>query len=302
MTWNSLLGFISGALLYATPLLFATLGELIGQRSGLVNLGVEGIMLMGAAVSFAVAANTGNAFMGLLVAMAVGAVFNLLYGFLVVTRRAHQLASGLTVMFFGMGLSALIGKVYVGKYAASLPRFQLPLFSGLGPTMFNYDLLVYLAFPLAALVWWVLFRTRWGLGLRAVGETPAAAFAAGRSPAVFRWEAILVAGMLGALAGAHLSIGIARAWSEMMTAGRGWVAIALVIFSKWNPLRAIAGALLFGAAVMFQLQSQAWGLRISPFFLDMLPYLLTLGVLILWGGAGRHVAPGSLGRPYRGRE
>jgi simple sugar transport system permease protein len=302
MNWTAVLAFLSGAILYATPLLFATLGEVIGQRAGLVNLGLEGIMLIGASVSFAVGVHTGNAGVGLLAAMAVGIMFNLLYGFLVITRRAPQLASGLAMMFFGLGLSALIGKAFVGQGTAGLPTFQLPGLALLGRTVFNYDPLVYIVFPLAVVVWWALFRARWGLSLRAVGESPATAYAAGLSPVFLRYQAVILGGLLGSLAGAHLSLGVARTWSEMMTAGRGWVAIALVIFAKWHPLRAMFGAILFGGAVTLQLQAQVWGIGVSPFLLDMLPYLLTLVVLLLWGGARRHAAPGSLGRVYRGTE
>ena len=153
--------------------------------------------------------------------------------------------------------------------------------------------------PVAGLAWWALFRTRWGLALRAVGENPAAAFAAGRRPEALQYQALLVAGLLAGIAGAHLSLGLAKTWAEWMTAGRGFIAVALVIFAKWHPLRAIAGALLFGGAISAQLELQALGAPVSPFLLDMLPYVLSLGVLALWGGARRHAAPGSLGRVFQ---
>ena len=167
-------------------------------------------------------------------------------------------------------------------------------------TLFNYDLLTWLAIPVAILVWWTLFRTRWGLGVRAVGESPAAAFAAGRDPAVLQYQALSSGGVLGGLAGAHLSLSLTLTWAEYMTAGRGFIAIALVIFSKWHPLRAIAGALLFGGAEALQLQLQARGSDISPFLLEMAPYLLTILVLLAWGGSRRLAAPASLGRTFYG--
>lgn len=303
MSWMLIPSVLSGAILYGAPLLYATLGEIIGQRGGMVNLGIEGVMLVGASVGFAVTAETGSPWAGILVAALAGGAFNLIYGYLVVTRRANQLAAGLALMFFGIGVSALVGKAYVGARIVGVSRYQFPGVSSLpwaSETLFRYDLLVYLAFPCAALVWWSLFRTRWGLSLRAVGENLSAAYASGRRISLLRYQAIFVAGLLGGIAGAHLSIAIARAWTEGMTGGRGFIAVALVIFSKWHPLRAIAGALLFGGAVTLQLQLQAQGVQISPFLLNMIPYVLTIGVLMLWGGARRFAAPAGLGKVYQG--
>lgn len=305
MNWELLRGVLSGTIMYGVPLLYTTLGEVIGQRAGMVNLGLEGILLVGAAVGFAVSSLTGNPWVGLGVAAIAGSVFNLVYAFLVVTRRANQLASGLAIMFLGMGLSAMIGRAFVGGGSNGLARYQIPgvsLFSWATDSMFSYDLMVYLAFPVAVLVWWLLFRTRWGLSLRAVGESPSAAFAAGRRISLLKYQATLLCGFLAGIAGAHLSVALARTWSEGMTGGRGFIAVALVIFSKWHPLRAIAGAMLFGGAVTLQLQLQAQGAAISPFVLNMIPYVLTLGVLLVWGGARRFTAPGGLGRVYSGEE
>jgi simple sugar transport system permease protein len=291
--------------MYGVPLLYATLGEVIGQRAGMVNLGLEGILLVGASVGFAVTVETGNAALGVVVAMVAGGLFNLLYAFLAVTRRANQLASGLALMFFGIGLSALVGKAYIGKRIVGLARYQIPGIahqSWASKTLFSYDVLVYLAVPIALLVWWVLFRTRWGLSLRAVGESPTAAFAAGRRVSLLRYQAQFLNGMLSGLAGAHLSLALAMTWTEGMTGGRGFIAVALVIFSRWHPLRAIAGALLFGGAVTLQLQLQAQGTDVSPFLLNMMPYVLTLGVLVIWGGVRRFTAPGALGRVYYGED
>jgi len=304
MTTPLLIGLLAGAILSGTSLLYATLGETLAERSGIVNLGLEGILLTGASVGFAVTVITGSAWLGLAAASLAGGLVNALFGWLVVTRKANQLASGLAMMFFGFGASALIGAPYVGAVIAGLPKWRPSWLAGLpwvrSTTLFNYDLLTWLAVPVAILVWWALFRTRWGLGLRAVGESPAAAFAAGRNPAALQYQALCIGGMLGGLAGAHLSLSLTLTWAEYMTAGRGFIAIALVIFSKWDPLRAIAGALLFGGAEALQLQLQARGSAVSPFVLEMSPYLLTLLVLLAWGGARRLAAPASLGRTFYG--
>ena len=298
-------GLLSGSIAAGTPLLYATLGEVIAERAGIINLGLEGVMLMGAVVGFSTTVQTGSAAVGIFAAALAGGIFNLLFGFLVITRRANQLASGLALMFCGVGLSALLGAPYIGSRIQGLNEIRIPLLSDLpvvGATFFHYDILVYLTVPIAILGWWVLFYTRWGLSLRAVGEDPTAAFAAGKNPYALQYQALLIAGVLGGIAGAHLSLASAKTWAEWMTAGRGFIAVALVIFSKWHPLRAIVGSLLFGGAIAFQLQMQARGVPVSPFLLDMLPYLLSLAVLAVWGGARGHAAPASLGRVFQGTE
>ncbi|NQS91684.1 MAG: ABC transporter permease [Chloroflexi bacterium] len=303
MSILAILGVISTAIFSGTSLLYTTLGETIHQRSGIVNLGLEGVMLIGASSGFAVAALTGNPFLGVLVAGLAGGLVNLFLGYFIITRRANQLASGLALMFFGFGLSALIGKPYVGVRINALPRITLPWVSNL-PTLyaslFEFDILIYLVVPIAVLIWWLLFRTRWGLGLRAVGENADTAFASGRNPKLIRYQALFLGGMLAGLGAAHLSIAYTMNWTEYMTGGRGFIAVALVIFSKWHPIRAIAGALLFSGAVAFQLLLQSSGVQVSPFLLDTIPYLLTLLVLLAWGGTRKHAAPASLGRVYQG--
>lgn len=300
-----LLGVLSSAIFSGTSLLYTTLGEVIGERSGIVNLGLEGVMLVSAALGFAVTSTTNNPYLGILAAMLSGGLLNLLFGYLVISRKANQLASGLAIMFFGFGLSALIGAPYVGAKITSLPRITLPGLSdllGSYASLFQFDLLIYLVVPVAIGVWFLLYRTRWGLGLRAVGESADTAYAAGRNPNLLRYQALFLAGMLAGLGAAHLSIVYTKTWKEFMTAGRGFIAVALVIFSKWHPLRAIAGALLFGGAVAFQLLLQASGVNVSPFLLDSIPYVLTLLVLMAWGGTRKHSAPASLGRVYHGSE
>lgn len=295
---------VAGCVVSGTPLLYATLAEVIGERAGVVNLGLEGVMLMGAVVGFVTTVQTGSAAAGVLAAALAGAAFNALFAWLVVDRRANQLATGLALLFCGVGLSALIGAPYIGRPITGLAELTVPGLASipvLGPALFVHDALVYAALPVAVATWWALFSTRWGLAVRAVGENPVAAFAAGRSPRAVQYQALVLAGLLAGIAGAHLSIGVAKTWAEWMTAGRGFIAVALVVFARWQPLRAIAGAFLFGGAISLQLQLQARGVPISPFVLDMLPYVLSLAVLAAGGGMGRHAAPGSLGRVFQGQ-
>lgn len=305
MTLLAIFGVISSAIFSGTSLLYTTLGEVIDERAGIVNLGLEGVLLVSASSGFAVTSLSGSPYIGILVAVFAGGLMNMILGYLVISRKANQLASGLALMFCGFGLSALIGKSFVAVKINSLPRILLPGLEGLPrlyTSLFKFDPLIYLVIPVAVLVWWLLFRTRWGLGVRAVGENADIAYASGRNPHLIRYQALFVGGMLAGLGAAHLSIAYAMNWTEYMTAGRGFIAVALVIFSKWHPLRAIIGALIFSTAVAFQLLLQSSGVQISPFLLDTIPYLLTLIVLIAWGGNRKHAAPASLGRVYQGSE
>jgi general nucleoside transport system permease protein len=305
MSLLSILGVLSSAIFSGTSLLYTTLGEVIDERAGIVNLGLEGVLLVSASSGFAVTAITGNPYLGVLTAVLAGGLMNMIIGYLVIHRQANQLASGLALMFFGFGLSALIGKPYVGVKITGLPRIVLPGAASLPKlytSLFSFDVLIYLAVPAAIFVWWLLFRTRWGLGVRAVGENADTAYASGRDPRWIRYQALFIGGLLAGLGAAHLSIAYTMNWTEYMTAGRGFIAVALVIFSRWHPLRAIAGALLFSGAVAFQLLLQSSGVQISPFLLDMIPYVLTVIVLIAWGGNRKQSAPASLGRVYHGSE
>jgi general nucleoside transport system permease protein len=308
MNATLLAGVLSSAILSGTSLLYGTLGELLGERAGVVNLGLEGIMLIGAAVGIAATALTGNPYFGIVAAALAGAMANLIFAYVVVGCRANQLAAGLSLMFFGFGVSALVGRPFVGAVITGLPRLRIPGLgnaagaAGVGARLLDYDILVYLAVPTAILMWWLLFRTSWGLGLRAVGESPSVAYAAGRRPERLQYQALGLAGLLGGIAGAHLSVALTLSWAEGMTAGRGFIAIALVIFAKWNPLWVIVGALLFGGAEGLQLQLQAAGTDVSPFLMSMIPYLLTLLVLFVWGWSRQSVAPAALGRTFVGVE
>ena len=303
MTLLAILGVLSSAIYSGTSLLYATLGEVVSERSGIVNLGLEGVLLVSAATGVAVASTTSNPYLGIVAAMLAGGPMNLMFGYLVITRKANQLASGLATMFLGFGLSALIGNKFVGVKIAVLPRLLLPGLAGLPrlyTSLFRFDFLIFLVIPVALLVWWLLFRTRWGLGLRAVGENADIAFASGRNPLWIRYQALSLAGSLAGLGAAHLAIAYTMSWTEYMTIGRGFIAVALVIFSKWHPLRAIAGVLIFSGAGAFQLLMQASGVQISPFLLDTIPYLITILILIAWGGNRKQAAPASLGRVYQG--
>lgn len=303
MTRTIVIGVLANAILLATPVLYATLGEVVGQRAGIVNLGIEGIMLMGASIGYVTAAVTGSSILAVLAGAAAGCAFNLGFGVLVVGPRTNQLASGLALFFLGGGLSALIGADFVGRRIRGLGHVALPGLSIIPAPydrLFRQDALVWLAAPVAVVLWWLLMRTRWGLRLRAVGEDRAAAFAAGLSIKRLQYEALGLAGILGGLGGAHLSVAFTRTWQEGMTAGRGFVAIAIVIFSLWRPVRAIAGALLFGLAMAVGLQLQAQGAPVSPFLLDMLPYVVTLAVVLTWGRPKAFASPAGLREVFEG--
>ncbi len=286
---------LSSSVVSGASLFYAASGELVGERAGVVNLGLEGLMLIGAAEGVAAASLSGNPYVGVVAAGLACLLANMIFGVLVIERRANQLAAGLSLMFFGFGASTLIGRPFVGTLVPGLPRIAAP---GLGP----FDILVWLAVPTALFLWGLLFRTRWGLVLRAVGEDPAAAFAAGRRPKQMQFQALALAGFLAGVGGAHLSVGLTQTWDEGTTSGRGFIAIALVIFSKWNPLWLIAGALVFGGAEALQLQLQARGADVSPFLMTMAPYLLTLMILAFWGWSRRAAAPAALGRNFFGVE
>jgi ABC-type uncharacterized transport system permease subunit len=296
-------GMAAGAIRSGTSILYAALGETLVERAGMVNLGLEGCMLTGACFGFVVTYRTGNAYLGLVAAALAGGLYNQLFGILAVTRRANQLASGLTLLFFAYGLTAIVGADVVGKRIEGLDQFSIPVLGGIpwvGPVLFQGDILTFGLIPCALLVWWLLNRTRWGLNLRTVGESRAAAYAAGLNPQRIQYQALFLGGMLGGIGGAQLSLSYALVWVEQMTQGRGFIAVALVIFASWRPLRTIAGALLFGAAIAFQLQLQAHNTGASPFLLDMLPYLLTLLVLLFVGRKRQFQAPQGLWEVFEG--
>jgi simple sugar transport system permease protein len=303
MILTFIVGVLVGAIQAGTSVLYAALGEIVNERAGVINLGLEGAMLIGAATGIAVGAQSGNPYAGVAAAALAAGFYNLLLAYLVVGRGANQLAAGLALSFVGIGLSALIGRPYVGQLVAGLPKLPMGELAHLpvvGRILFNHDLLTYVVIPLAILLWWLLFRTRWGLTLRTVGESKSVAYAAGLHTGWLQYQALFIGGLLAGVGGAQLSLAFTGVWAEGMTAGRGFIAVALVIFAAWNPLRAILGALLFGGALAFQLQLQARGAPVSPFFLDMLPYLLTLGVLLLLRGNRRYAMPEGLKGVFEG--
>ncbi len=289
----------------ATPLLLAALGELIVEKAGVLNLGVEGMMLVGAVAAFATAVGTESATLAILTAALAGGVMALLFGFLTLTLLASQVATGLALTIFGIGLSALIGAPYVGTPLQRLPQLEIPILSGLpviGPLLFSHDFLVYFAIAMVAGLAWFLNRSRAGLVLRSVGESHNAAHALGYPVIRVRYLAVMFGGMMAGLGGAYLSLAYTPMWIEQMTAGRGWIALALVVFAAWRPLRALIGAYLFGGVTILQLHAQGGSfIDIPSQFLSMLPYIATILVLaFMSSGAMRQrlQAPACLGRPF----
>ena len=300
------------AIVAGTSLVFATIGEIFAERSGILNLGVEGMMIMGAVTGFAAAYHSGNAWIGVLVALMAGGAMALIHAFLTISLRADQVVSGLALTMFGTGLSSFLGQ-RLGTGGTPLvgligPRFRpvaIPLLSDIpivGSMLFNQDLLVYLMYLLVPLSWYFLYKTRPGLHLRAVGESPQTADALGVNVFKLRYFYTTLGGMLAGLGGAHLSLAYTPGWTEHLTGGRGWIAIALVIFATWDPLRAVIGALLFGGVNAIQFRLQATGTTIPASLLNMLPYILTVVVLvaITWFESFRKRVgpPAALGLPY----
>lgn len=290
----------------ATPLLLAGLGELVVERSGVLNLGVEGMMLIGAVTGFAVTFTTGQPALGILAAALAGAAMALIFAVLTLTLMANQVATGLALTIFGVGLSALLGAGFVGHPIAALPKLSLPVLTGLpvvGPLLFGQDALVYLSVAMTFGVAWFLKRSRAGLVLRAVGESAESAHSIGHPVQLVRYLACLFGGAMAGLAGAFLSLSYTPLWIEGMTAGRGWIALALVVFGSWRPWRVLLGAYLFGGVTILQLHAQGiGGIDVPPQVFTMLPYLATIAVLVIIAAGpwrGRLQAPAALGKPFR---
>lgn len=268
----------------ATPLMIAAIGELVVERSGVLNLGVEGMMIMGAVMGFAGAQWTGSAYLGIVIGILAGAAFSMLFAFLTLTLVANQVATGLALTLLGLGLSGMIGEAFVGQPGIKLDPIIIPGLSAIpfvGSILFSQDLIVYASFALIFGVSWLLFRTRAGLTLRGVGDNHVSAHSLGISVIKIRYLAVLFGGACAGLAGAQLSVVYTPQWIENMTAGRGWIALALVVFASWRPWRIVAGAYLFGAVTIAQFHAQAVGLKIPSQFLSSLPYLATILVLVL---------------------
>ncbi len=299
--WANILITIATA---ATPLLIAAMGELVVERSGVLNLGVEGMMVMGAVTGFGVALTTGNPWIGMLAGTLVGALFSQLFAFLVLSVATNQVATGLSLTLLGLGLSGMIGEAFVGMPGIKLPTLYIPGLSDIpfiGKLVFSQDPIFYISLILVFAVWWFLFKTRAGLTLRSVGDNHDSAHALGIKVLRIRYLAVAFGGACAGLAGAHLTLVYTPQWIENMTAGRGWIALALVVFASWRPLRVLAGAYLFGAVSIGQLHAQALGIGIPAQFLSALPYLATIVVLVVISGNRRLTlinTPASLGRPF----
>ena len=288
----------------STPLLLAAIGELVVERCGVLNLGVEGMMIVGAVCGFVVAYTTGSAVLGILAAVAAGIAMALLFGFLTQTLATNQVATGLALTLFGLGLSGLIGESYTGLPGVKLAAIQIPVLSEmpfLGPVLFAHDVLVYLSFVLVLAVAYVLKRTRIGLVIRAVGDNHHSAHALGCPVIIVRYGCIVFGGMCAGLAGAYLTLVYTPQWVENMAAGRGWIALALVVFATWVPLRVAVGAYLFGAVWIMGLYAQALGVGIPSQLLSSLPYLVTIGALVIISGnrtLTKVNTPACIGQPF----
>ena len=288
----------------ATPLVYAALGEAITEKSGVLNLGVEGMMLVGAVCGFAAVHLSGSASLGILAGMTAGVGLSLIFAVLVLTFQATQVATGLALTIFGIGISALMGQDLVGIAYDGLPKLAIPGLSAIpffGPLLFHHDILVYGSFALVFAVVWFLKSTRAGLILRAVGDSHDAAHAIGYPVIRIRYMAIMFGGAMSGLAGAYLSLAYSPLWIENMSAGRGWIALALVVFATWRPWRVFIGAYLFGGITILQLHAQALGAGVPAQVMSMLPYLATIIVLVLISRDRTKIrlnAPACIGRSF----
>ncbi len=304
MSVATVIAIVASAVAAATPLVYAALGELVAERAGILNLGVEGMMLVGAMTGFAVGVSSGSLLLGFMAAAGAGALLALLFALLALGLQTNQVATGLALTLFGIGLSAFAGRGYVGMPIQRVPPLHFPVLTDLpvvGPLLFHYDALVYLSIALCALVAWTFARTRLGLRLRAVGEAPEVAHALGQPVLPLRTLAVLFGGMMSGVAGAYLSTAVTPMWVEGMSAGRGWIALALVVFGTWKPWRVLAGAYLFGTVTVLQLYAQGFGIHVPSEFLSMLPYIVTIVVLVVICRDRRTILlnqPVSLGRPF----
>jgi len=309
MGWETwIITTFSRSLAYGTPLLLGTLGEIYAERSGVLNLGVEGMMIMGAYSGFTTAYITGNPWLGILVAAVVGGAFSLIHAFASVTLKANQIVSGLSLTMLGLGLSGMFGRGLEGKpLPVTIPKITISGLSKipfLGPILFEgQNLIVYLTILLVPLLWYILYRTRIGITIRSVGESPATADSLGINVDRVRYMCVFLGGILAGVAGGYLSVAYRPAWTEGMTAGMGWIVIALTIFAFWNPVYGMLGAYLFAALYHLSYRLQPW---VSPEFLKAMPYAFAILVLIFVSRGTlqkRMGAPAALSLPYtRGEE
>lgn len=288
----------------ATPLVIAALGELVTERAGVLNLGVEGMIVIGAVCAFAAAHLSGSPYIGILAGIAAGALFSLLFGFLTLTLVTNQVATGLALTILGLGVSGMLGESFVGVPGVKLPNIVFPVLSDIpfvGPILFRQDLIFYISIALVFGISWFLFKSRTGLKIRAIGDSHSSAHALGINVIRTRYFAVMFGGACAGLAGAQLSLVYTPQWVENMSAGRGWIALALVVFASWRPWRVLAGGYLFGAVTIGQLHAQAFGIGVPSQLLSALPYVATIVVLIIISHNRRTTlinTPASLGKPF----
>jgi ABC-type uncharacterized transport system permease subunit len=300
-TLSAVIGILTAGIRLATPYLYAALGETLGQRSGVLNLGVEGQMLMGAFAAFYVSITTGNLWLGLLAAVIVGAVMGLSMAFVTVNLQAVQGISGIGFYLFGLGMSTLLFQMTLGtvETVSGFPPLHIPILGDIpviGEIFFNHNIMVYGAYALVPIAWFVLNKTSIGLKIRAVGENPEAADSLGVSVATVRYITVTLGGVLSAIAGASMSIALLNVFQQNMTSGLGFIAVALVYFGGWRPVGVLLGALLFSMVIAFQLRLQVEGSGIPSDLLVMLPYVLTIIALVLT--VQRVRAPSALTKPF----
>lgn len=305
ITFSFVVGWLTASMRLATPILFTALGEIFTERAGILNLGLEGIMLIGALLGFVGAYVSGNLWIGVLLAILGGILMGLLMGFMSITARVNQVVAGIGITILGSGLSTLLFRLFFGLRTTppTIEMFSIqpiPILNKipvLGSMLFEHNILVYLALFLVVVSWIVLYRTRFGLDLRAVGERPDAADCRGIDVGRLRYIALIIGGALAGLGGAYLPLANLGVFWTQMTAGRGFIAISVVIFARWDPFRALLGALVFGGAMALQLSLQTLRVPISSELLLMLPYLVT--ILVLIGVSRRAEVPGAFTLPYK---
>ncbi|SPF36776.1 putative glucose ABC transporter permease protein TsgC13 [Candidatus Desulfosporosinus infrequens] len=309
MDLNYIIAILAAGVVAGTPILYASLGEVIVERAGILNLGVEGMMLVGAVSAFYVGTFAQNKWLGLLVALVAGGLMALIHAVITIGFRASQVASGLALTIFGTGLSAYLGRGLVGiPPTSTFKAVAIPVLSRIpiiGKIFFDQDIMVYLSVVLVAILWFVFYKTKAGLLLRAAGENPSAVDALGHNIFFVRYAAVIIGGMFAGAGGAYLSLAYSPSWIENMSAGRGWIAVALVIFAVWDPRRALLGAWLFGIIASLGLHLQALGVMIPSNFLQMLPYIFTFVVLVITTRETknrRSGTPAALGIPYSREE
>ena len=305
---TTLVFLLSGTLLAATPLLLAAMGELVAEKSGVLNLSIEGMMALGAAIAFIVVAETGNHWTAMLAGGLAGIALSTVFAAVVLLALGNQVATGIAMGILGIGLAGLVGKSYEGMTVAPMPRLPIPFLSDIpiiGDGLFNHSLLVYLAPLMAVGLWWALKSSKVGLIVRAVGESPESAHAVGYNVVLIRFLAVITGGFMAGLAGGFISVASTTLWSDGLIAGRGWIVVALVVFASWRVERLVIGAYLFGATTIAELLVQSAGFSVPSQLLTSVPYIATIIAISVLSMDGRKVrlnAPVSLGRVYNGAQ